>query len=203
MPVFGQNFTVTEILWVFLSLTASICNCVGFYLPYWIRGTMFNSTEVSFGSFRRCNYPRLDEKGAVTIIYECGRYVSFYDIPSVSWQITTIVVGVGAAGSLLVALTSLASCWVRDAVTRNSIRATGAVQFLMVILIITGVTIYPNGWSTREIREACGNISDSYDPGTCHLSSSLYLLGTGVILLTLCIFISCWASRTKPHSCRI
>ncbi|XP_076311278.1 LHFPL tetraspan subfamily member 6 protein-like isoform X2 [Tachypleus tridentatus] len=77
----------------------------------------------------------------------------------------------------------------------------GAV--IRVILIITGVTIYPNGWSTREIREACGNISDSYDPGTCHLSSSLYLLGTGVILLTLCIFISCWASRTKPHSCRI
>ncbi|XP_022241955.1 lipoma HMGIC fusion partner-like [Limulus polyphemus] len=203
MPVLASSLTATGVFWASLSLAAAILNCAGFYLPFWFQGALFNSTEVSFGSFRRCSYPRMNEDGGVQIIHECGRYTTFHDIPSVSWQITTISVGVGAATSLLVAFTALAACCVADVVTKRVARALGLVQVLTAIVIIIGCTIYPNGWGTREVQEVCGGISDSYYLGTCQLSWSFYLMGAGVAMLFSCAVLSLWASRIKPHSYRI
>jgi hypothetical protein len=38
------------------------------------QGVLLNKTEAFFGSFRRCNYPRLGAEGNVEIVMECGRY---------------------------------------------------------------------------------------------------------------------------------
>ncbi|XP_076344254.1 LHFPL tetraspan subfamily member 6 protein-like isoform X2 [Tachypleus tridentatus] len=197
MPVFASSLTATGVFWACLSLAAAILSCSGFYLPFWIQGALFNSTEVSFGSFRRCSYPRMKDDGGVQIVHECGRYTTFRDIPSVSWQVTTVTVGIGAATSLLMAFTALAACCVADVVTKRAARILGLVQ------VVTGGAIYPNGWGIREVREVCGGISDSYYLGTCQLSWSFYLMGAGVVMLFLCSFLSLWASRIKPHSYRI
>ncbi|XP_013782193.1 lipoma HMGIC fusion partner-like [Limulus polyphemus] len=203
MPVLASSMTATGVFWACLSLASAILNCAGFYLPFWLQGVLFNSTEVSFGSFRRCSYPQMKEDGEVQIVRECGRYTTFQDIPSISWQITTITVGVGAATSLLVAFTALAACCVTDVVTKRTARALGLVQVLTAIMIVVGGAIYPNGWGTREVREVCGGISDSYYLGACQLSWSFYLMGAGVTMLFLCAILSLGASRIKPHSYRI
>ncbi|XP_067143395.1 LHFPL tetraspan subfamily member 6 protein-like isoform X2 [Centruroides vittatus] len=127
MPVAA---TGVGLLWSVLSLIASVLNSVGFYSPYWLRGTSFNRTQVTFGSFRRCVYPRLGEDGDWVMVYECGRYTTFSDIPSVSWQIVTVAVGVGSAISLLAAFTAIASCCISDVLTKSTARILGMIQLL-------------------------------------------------------------------------
>lgn len=203
MPVMAPSLTATGVFWCCLSLAAAILNSAGFYLPFWIQGTLFNTTEASFGSFRRCNYPRLTEDGSLELVLECGRYTRFVDIPSVAWQIATILVGVGASLSLLVAFTSLAACCVADVVTQPTARILGLMQLVSALLIISGCLLYPHGWGSREVKEACGGTSEAYRLGDCTLSWSLYILASGVGLLLLCFGLSFKASRIKPHSYRI
>ncbi|GFQ90780.1 uncharacterized protein TNCT_234101 [Trichonephila clavata] len=74
---------------------------------------------------------------------------------------------------------------------------------VLALLIATGCCIYPNGWSSREIRDVCGPDSEAYRLGSCQISWSLYLLCTGVGILLLCVILSLKASHVKPNSFRI
>lgn len=130
MPPLASSLTATGVFWACISLAAALLSCAGFYLPYWIKGTLSDGTEVSFGSFRRCNYPRLTADGKLEMVHECGRYTSFPDIPSVSWQVTTVTVGIGAAISLLVAFTALSACCLADVVTKTTARILGLIQLI-------------------------------------------------------------------------
>lgn len=129
MPI-ASSLTATGVIWAALSLIAAILNSAGFYMPYWMKGTLSDGTGVSFGSFRRCNYPRLTPDGKLEMVHECGRYTSFLDIPSMSWQATTISVGLGAAVSLLVAFTAMSACCLADVITKTTARILGLIQLL-------------------------------------------------------------------------
>ncbi|KAL4123280.1 hypothetical protein QTP88_015480 [Uroleucon formosanum] len=88
-------------------------------------------------------------------------------------------------------------------------------------LVSSGGAIYPIGWDNREVKESCGNISGPYKlgrrvdtivfgraaadeelerSGTCHLSWSVYMLGSSVALLLLCFYLSFYSSRDSPGS---
>ncbi|KAF0755160.1 LHFPL tetraspan subfamily member 1 protein-like, partial [Aphis craccivora] len=67
-------------------------------------------------------------------------------------------------------------------------------------LVSSGGAIYPIGWDNREVKESCGNISGPYKLGTCHLSWSVYMLGSSVALLLLCFYLSFYSSRDSPGS---
>ncbi|XP_023209576.1 LHFPL tetraspan subfamily member 6 protein-like [Centruroides vittatus] len=203
MPPMATSLTATGVVWSSLSLASAILNCAGFYLPLWIRGQLPDGTEVTFGSFRRCNYPRFSETGKLDMVHECGRYTTFADIPSLSWQISTITVGLGASVSLLVTFTSLAACCVSDVITKYTARVLGVVQLMAALLMGVGCSIYPNGWSSPEVKDACGNQSDAYRLGTCEVNWSIYLMSTGIAFLLFCSVLSLKASRIKPNSYRI
>lgn len=130
MPPLASSLTPTGVVWAFLSLVASLISATGFYLPFWISGNLSDGTEVSFGSFRRCNYPRLTSEGVLVMVRECGRYTAFSDIPSASWQAATVSVGLGAALALLVAFTALSACCLADVITKTTARILGLVQLL-------------------------------------------------------------------------
>ena len=118
------------VFWAFSSFLGSIAASVGFYLPYWLSGYMANdiATPVHFGVFRRCNYPSLDENGQIKIIMECGRYTTFADIPSTSWQIATLTIGVGCGLSFLVSVTAMFGLCVKGVVIPTVARTAGIIQ---------------------------------------------------------------------------
>lgn len=130
MPPLASSLTATGVLWAFLSLIASLVSATGFYMPFWMTGILSDGTVVSFSSFRRCNYPRLTPEGTLVMIHECGRYTAFSDIPSTSWQVTTVTVGLGAALALLVAFTALSACCLADVITKTTARILGLVQLV-------------------------------------------------------------------------
>ncbi|XP_063227032.1 LHFPL tetraspan subfamily member 6 protein-like [Bacillus rossius redtenbacheri] len=199
----ATSLTGVGLTWAALSLLAALLSCTGFYLPFWIQGRLLGKVDAYFSSFRRCNYPRVSPQGVVEIVMECGRYSSFWDIPSPWWQASTVLVGTGSALSLLVAVTAAAACCITYVVHAGTARLAGALQLLAAVLVSGGAVAYPAGWDNREVRESCGDSSSSFQLGTCEYSWSLYLLGSAVGLLLLCFSLSFCASRVKHGSFRI
>ena len=119
-------------LWTLLSVITTGFTCVGFYMPYWIKGTVqfTNGTETYIGLFRRCNYPALTPGGRMEIVRECGRYTTFGDIPSPWWQAATIVVGIGCGLLVLVTFVALSACCLRGVVTKTTAKMGGVLQFI-------------------------------------------------------------------------
>ncbi|XP_019646594.1 PREDICTED: lipoma HMGIC fusion partner-like [Branchiostoma belcheri] len=184
------------IVWSFLSLCSTGLCCAGFYLPYWLEGNTLGKPAY-FGTFRRCNYPAPGKEGDPYVVEECGRYATFYDIPSMSWQICTVLVGIGCGFMILISFTALLACCVDELITSRIARAAGWFQVFAAILVAAGVVLYPNGWSSVEVQQACGNLSRAYALGTCKMSWSYYITIGGSLLTFLCSGLSYNAARTK------
>jgi LHFPL tetraspan subfamily member protein len=114
------------------SIFSSGAACMGFFLPYWIKGQLrVQPTTVAtfFGTFRRCIFPQISpDQTELFIVNECGRYSSFMDIPSVWWQLTTLVVGVATGLTLFSAIMAFLACWINDMWTRFFIRGLGVLH---------------------------------------------------------------------------
>lgn len=124
-----MGLTPTGTLWAFGSVLCALLSCTGYYLPYWIQGEIYNTT-VHLGIFRRCNYLTKLDDGTTLLEQACGRYTDFVDIPSDAWKACTVLIGAGCSLLLLVALTSVFACCIRDVVTNGSARIGGLLQFL-------------------------------------------------------------------------
>ncbi|CAG0880871.1 unnamed protein product [Darwinula stevensoni] len=98
-------------------------------------GELEDGVPTYFGSFRRCNYPRLTSPGETQVVFECGRYASFNAIPSLWWRITTVSVGVGAGLSLLIGVTATSACCLSNVVHKTSARVMGSIQALAVLAL--------------------------------------------------------------------
>lgn len=141
----ASSLTCSGAIWALLSLLSAAASCVGFFMPYWLLGSQMDK-PVSFGTFRRCTYPVRDEESQSTVMLEqCGRYASFYSIPSLEWRICTVVTGVGCGLLLLVALTALMGCCISDLISRTIGRVAGGIQFV-------GGESNPMGWVCRRDR---------------------------------------------------
>ena len=120
------GLTAIGILWSIVSVLSTMACSIGLFMPYWMRGTMLNGTiPVHFGVFRRCNYPTSPNN----YVFDCGHYTTFTDIPTLTWKICTIVIGLACIASMFVGLTSLLACCMRDLVTRKVGKVCGVIQF--------------------------------------------------------------------------
>ncbi|XP_033103981.1 LHFPL tetraspan subfamily member 6 protein-like [Anneissia japonica] len=189
------SLTPCGVIWSILSFFGMCLVCVGFYMPYWIRGQMVfhqQNYTVTFGIFRRCNYPSNDE-----FIEQCGRYLTFYDIPSNSWRVCTITVGVGCGLAMLVSFIALFACCIKDIVSKKIGRLTGLIQFIAALFIAAGCGIYPNGWNHSEVKAACGFTSAEYSLGTCQLEWAYFITIAGCVTIFICSTFSYKAGQTK------
>ncbi|CAG12782.1 unnamed protein product [Tetraodon nigroviridis] len=167
----ASSLTCSGVIWALLSLLSAAASCVGFFMPYWLLGSQMDK-PVSFGTFRRCTYPVRDEESQSTVMLEqCGRYASFYSIPSLEWRICTVVTGVGCGLLLLVALTALMGCCVSELISRTIGRVAGGIQFVGGLLIGSGCALYPLGWDSEEVQQTCSNRSNQFQ-----LGETLFLL---------------------------
>lgn len=191
------SLTSCGIFWAFTSFLAALGSAVGFYLPYWIKGSLIG-VDVYFGVFRRCNYPHIVSEGLQPVIVkECGRYATFNDIPSLSWKIATLTIGVGCGLALLVSFIAILSVCINGIMSPTIARSAGIVQFCAGLLIGGGVAIYPNGWDSLEVQQACGYRSNAYVMGDCRFDWSFYLTAAGAGITLLWSIISCHAAKKK------
>ncbi|KAH9426272.1 hypothetical protein DERP_010838 [Dermatophagoides pteronyssinus] len=196
--------------WTALSLISSLLITVGFWLPYWIQGFWMNDNDqndlikITFSPFRRCNFPLLDPNNEdnVHIMYKCIRYEQFDDIPTLSWKLTTILVGLGVLFSILVSLILLFACCMPNALTSSNTCLLVIAQILIILIIIAGCIIYPLGWNEQQQQlqqhqNICGNynLEKPFELEKCHPSLSIYLIAFGLILLIICLMFGLCTSR--------
>ncbi|XP_021788232.1 LHFPL tetraspan subfamily member 1 protein isoform X2 [Papio anubis] len=124
-----SSLTMVGTLWAFLSLVTAVTSSTSYFLPYWLFGSQLGK-PVSFSTFRRCNYPVRGEGHSLIMVEECGRYASFNAIPSLAWQMCTVVTGAGCALLLLVALAAVLGCCMEELISRMMGRCMGAAQFV-------------------------------------------------------------------------
>ncbi|KAB0372429.1 hypothetical protein FD755_016221 [Muntiacus reevesi] len=156
-----SSLTLVGTLWAFLSLVTAVTSSASYFLPYWLFGSQLGK-PVSFSTFRRCNYPVRGEGQSLIMVEECGRYASFSAIPSLAWQMCTVVTGAGCALLLLVALAAVLGCCMEELISRMMGRCMGAAQFMGGLLISSGCALYPLGWNSPEIMQTCGNVSNQF-----------------------------------------
>ncbi|KAM4696924.1 LHFPL tetraspan subfamily member 1 protein [Rhinophrynus dorsalis] len=195
----ASSLTLTGILWAFLSLLSAAICCTSFFMPYWLFGIQMGK-PVSFSTFRRCTYPAQTEHRSVVMVEQCGRYASFSAIPSLSWQICTLVISIGCTLLLMVSLAAVLGCCIGDLISRMTGRLQGAMQFVGGLLISSGCALYPLGWNSPEIQQACGNASSQFQLGTCKLGWAYYCTGGGAaVAMLICTWLSCCAGKkSKP-----
>uniref|UniRef100_A0A7E4V2T6 Lipoma HMGIC fusion partner-like protein n=1 Tax=Panagrellus redivivus TaxID=6233 RepID=A0A7E4V2T6_PANRE len=185
--------------WVMLSIAASACIIVGFYMPYWIVGGIDIGGDkhiVYFGSFRRCNYPVFDSKLSQFKIDErCARYATWDDIPSVYWQIATVTIAIGCVLTAILTLLMIPACCVKHVITKNSAILAGLMQAVAAIFVSAGCLVYPLGWENRQVKDACGELSGKYLLGNCQIGWALICMLVGAALLLTCGAMSVCAGR--------
>lgn len=125
----ASSLTLLGALWALLSFLSAAASCTSFFMPYWLYGFQMGK-PVSFSTFRRCTYPAQTDERNLVMVEECGRYASFSAIPSLSWQICTLVTGIGCALLLLVSLAAVLGCCIGDLISRMTGRIQGAIQFI-------------------------------------------------------------------------
>ena len=199
----ASSFNSAGFVWSFLSFSAALMCSFGFYMPYWLQGSMKDSDgsdlRVYLSTFRRCNYPVLDkDSGSIAIVRECGRYTTFGDIPAISWQAACVACGVGSGLATLVALISLAGCCISDLISHAIAKTLGGIQLFAGLLVGVGCALYPQGWASKEVKDVCGD-SDSYQLGNCNLFWAYYLTMIGGGLTCFCFCLSFIASSSKKH----
>ncbi|XP_051824137.1 LHFPL tetraspan subfamily member 1 protein isoform X2 [Antechinus flavipes] len=155
------SLTLVGILWAVLSLLTAVASTTSYFLPYWLFGSQLGK-PVSFSMFRRCNYPVRGEGRSLVMVEECGRYANFEAIPSLAWQMCTVVTGTGCALLLLVALGAVLGCCMDELISRIMGRCMGAAQFVGGLLIGAGCALYPLGWNSPEVMQTCGNASSQF-----------------------------------------
>nr|XP_060461115.1 LHFPL tetraspan subfamily member 1 protein [Panthera onca] len=194
-----SSLTLVGTLWAFLSLGTAVASSTSYFLPYWLFGSQLGK-PVSFSTFRRCNYPVRGEGHSLIMVEECGRYASFSAIPSLAWQMCTVVTGAGCALLLLVALAAVLGCCMEGLISRMMGRCMGAAQFVGGLLISSGCALYPLGWNSPEIMQTCGNVSNQFQLGTCRLGWAYYSAGgAAAAAMLICTWLSCFAGRNpKP-----
>lgn len=133
-----SSLTLLGTLWAFLSLVTAVASSTSYFLPYWLFGSQLGK-PVSFSTFRRCNYPVRGEGQSLIMVEECGRYASFSAIPSLAWQMCTVVTGAGCALLLLVALAAVLGCCMEELISRMMGRCMGAAQFVGGKTVLLGL----------------------------------------------------------------
>ncbi|XP_021009621.1 LHFPL tetraspan subfamily member 1 protein isoform X2 [Mus caroli] len=194
-----NSLTMVGTFWAFLSLVTAVASSTSYFLPYWLFGSQLGK-PVSFSTFRRCNYPVRGDGHNLIMVEECGRYASFTAIPSLAWQMCTVVTGAGCALLLLVALAAVLGCCMEELISRMMGRCMGAAQFVGGLLISAGCALYPLGWNSPEVMQTCGNVSNQFQLGTCRLGWAYYCAGGGAAAaMLICTWLSCFAGRNpKP-----
>lgn len=133
-----SSLTLVGTFWAFLSLVTAMASSTSYFLPYWLFGSQLGK-PVSFSTFRRCNYPVQGEGNSLSMVEECRRYASFSTIPSLAWQMCTVVTGAGCALLLLVALAAVLGCCMEELISRMMVRCMGAAQFVGGKTVLLGL----------------------------------------------------------------
>ncbi|GMR30475.1 hypothetical protein PMAYCL1PPCAC_00670 [Pristionchus mayeri] len=190
----ASGLTFIGVLWMLVSCVATVLLAGGIIVPEWLIGTVSangRTVVAFFGAYKRCNYPIYDEAASMfALVEECGRYSSFFVVPSLYWQLAILLVVAGTSLSLLLSFLIIPSLCTRHVINASSAIIVGFFQIVAAICVSAGLVVYPLGWDNAEVRGSCGREADRYELGSCRIGRAFLAMIAGVALLVFSAILS-------------
>ncbi|KAF8385033.1 lhfp-4 [Pristionchus pacificus] len=200
-----SGLTFIGVLWMIVSCLATALLAGGIIIPEWLIGSVSANGKTVlafFGAYKRCNYPIFDEESSmIALVEECGRYSSFFVVPSLYWQLTIILVVTGTSLSMLLSFLIIPSLCTQHVINASSAIIVGFFQIVAAICVSAGLVVYPLGWDNAEVRGSCGRDADRYDLGSCRIGRAFLAMIAGVGLLVFSAILSiCGGKSDRSYS---
>jgi hypothetical protein len=219
----ATSLSPVGVVWAIFSFLAAAVACFGLFMPYWLLGVPLPNwkgsdgifgQQISFGTFRRCGY--VVQMPSVTMMSEhrltnyvsggsdptlvsteCGRYETFADIPSIWWKVAGVVTGTGCCIAVTVAFAGLLCCCVSDAMSHKTSVFACVMQLCAGCCVMAGCLLYPVGWDSDEVKQACGQSAHRYSWGSCRIGWAYYSTMASGAALFLCSWLACYSAKRK------
>ncbi|XP_056103305.1 LHFPL tetraspan subfamily member 7 protein [Rhinichthys klamathensis goyatoka] len=187
-----RMFSCVGCFWVLLSSSlVAICS-FSFISPAWIvKDLLKNKDSVSFGLLWHCS----ESQDHMYRCYTFGGLGKFQEIPSSSWQTSAVLCSGGCAllavSSLLAIITIFlpGGAWERRICT-----LAGYMQMAAVVIMASGLLVYPFGLNSSLVKSFCGD-SDIYYAGECQIGWGYMLAIVGVMLTLFLPFFAKYAPK--------
>lgn len=202
--------------WTTLTLIASALIGAALMTPYWLVGAPdprrlpdFPSAvnrsipvdTVSIGVFNACAGRRgpsvVDVLGALTggaSGEECATFVSGFDMPDDefpdAWKSALILLTAAAVLMAFTDFSALASVCIQSIFGKSIFTVSGLLQSIAALLLVIGQLLYTFGWSSRRVRDVCGDDAGPFVLDHCHIGVSFYGCMAGTALVFVCGLLS-------------
>ncbi|KAG7471289.1 hypothetical protein MATL_G00122700 [Megalops atlanticus] len=180
--------------WVLLSSAlVAICS-FSFVAPAWIvKDRLKNKAAVSFGLLWHCS-ESIDHMSSCYTFSGLGK---FSEIPSSSWQTSAVLCSGGCALLAVGALLAFIIVFLPSGpCERRACYLAAYIQMAAVILMGSGLLVYPFGLNSTLVRSFCGD-SDIYYAGECQIGWGYVLAIVGVMLTLFLPFFAKYAPKEQ------
>lgn len=203
--------TTRNILWMVLSVVATLAVVTGIMTPKWLHGSprpFTNSTEdttanmfyqPSIGIYNRCRKIQRSIGGEPEL--NCYTYVQdFMDIPSAAWRACLFFLCFGTVLLGVAVLMSIVGFCVQSIGKKSIFSVGGLIQSVAALFLVIGLVLYPAGWGNDDVDDLC-TIRPLQKPGAflindCSLGWAFYVVLGGTLSSFLCSLLSAQAEKS-------
>ncbi|KAL4224196.1 hypothetical protein ACF0H5_017649 [Mactra antiquata] len=183
---FGERMNYVQYIWILLSILVSVTCSFCFLQPEWV---VHPNVINAFGIYAFCVGSHGNGDGERTCGFYGGRF-GFGNIPCTIWQAACLLYGGGSLFTCFGALCSLATMCVRTGWDKTLVLATRYLQISSVFLMVSGLLVYPLGFDSNYLRLYCGETTDVYNSGACHIGWTYVLAIVGAAVSIFCPILS-------------
>ncbi|XP_048045616.1 LHFPL tetraspan subfamily member 7 protein [Chanodichthys erythropterus] len=187
-----RMFSCVGCFWVLLSAAlVAICS-FSFISPAWIvKDHLKNKDSVSFGLLWHCS----ESMDHMYRCYTFGGLGKFQEIPSSSWQTSAVLCSGGCALLAVSSLLAIITIFLPSgACERRICTLAGYMQMAAVVIMASGLLVYPFGLNSSLVKSFCGD-SDMYYAGECQIGWGYMLAIVGVMLTLFLPFFAKYAPK--------
>uniref|UniRef100_A0A2C9L2L7 Uncharacterized protein n=1 Tax=Biomphalaria glabrata TaxID=6526 RepID=A0A2C9L2L7_BIOGL len=214
------SFSPVSLLWAFLSVLVAATCLLSFLTPFWavhpdhihsfgllnlcVRDQRFShprSICVNFGYQQLYSYRNLNNETEIFPYVVDTPRIDITRIPSGAWQAACLLFGAGVSVQILGAAVSLVVLTLSEPWHRRVAMTNGYVQTVGVLLLLSGLVLYPIGFSSPFFSYFCDS-TRAFRTGHCAMGWSYITAVMATALSIFCPVISNFAeaqmNKEKP-----
>jgi len=211
--------TIRSVLWAVMTIAGTLMILVSLFTNRWLIG----SQQIqAFGDFPGPNNFDYDRK-AVGLFLDClkpegnpifeGECIPKLDLlmeqmnhttsddkfPH-AWKGAVGCFGLGLGIMIVTVVLALLTPCCRYCFCCSTFMFCGSVQMFAAVLFSIGLLAYPAGWSSRRIRDLCGEEADAFVLGNCQFGGAYWMAVAGTIATLLASSLTVFAYKSTKGS---
>ncbi|KAK3577365.1 hypothetical protein CHS0354_008461 [Potamilus streckersoni] len=208
--------TCRSICWTLLTISTTLVMIASVMSPQWLIGyprkeglltifeisnnTIFDSEktyEPTIGIINRCT--KLHKFQNILERENCATFVTSASMGNDqfpdAWKATLAFFSVGGILLVFTMFTSVISICTQSLFGKSIFTVSGLIQSISGLFCVIALLLYPVGWSSRKVKNYCGENAEEFVIDQCILGWSFYLCIVGTLLVFVCSVLSVGADH--------